>query len=100
MLVVVAVMKAKEGCEQEMENALRDMIPRVEAEEGTLTYALHRARKDPRKFLMYEKYRDKASFTLHSSTPYFAELFGKIAPLLDGDPAIDIYEELCAVTQK
>ncbi len=100
MLVVVAVMKAKEGFEQEMETALRDMIPKVEAEEGTLTYALHRARKDPGKFLMYEKYQDKASFSFHSATPYFAELFGKIAPLLDGDPAIDIYEELSAIRQK
>jgi quinol monooxygenase YgiN len=100
MLVVVAVMKAKEGCEQEMENALRDMIPQVETEEGTLTYTLHRARKVPGKFLMYEKYRDKAAFNHHSSTPYFAELFGKIAPLLDGDPVIDIYEELCGIRQK
>jgi len=100
MLVVVAVMKAKEGCEQEMEHALRGMIPKVEAEEGALTYALHRARKDPRKFLMYEKYRDKAAFNLHGSTPYLAELFGKISPLLDGDPVIDIFEELSAIKQK
>jgi quinol monooxygenase YgiN len=100
MLVVVAVMKAKEGCEQEMEKALREMIPLVESEEGTLTYALHRPRKNPGKFLMYEKYRDKDSFNHHSATPYFTELFGKIAPLLDGAPVIDIYEELCAIKQK
>jgi quinol monooxygenase YgiN len=100
MLVVVAVMKAKAGSEQEMEKALRDMIPMVETEEGTMVYTLHRTKKDPQKFLMYEKYRDKEAFKYHSSTPYFAELFGKIAPLLDGDPAIDIYEELTAIKQK
>jgi quinol monooxygenase YgiN len=100
MLVVVAVMKAKSGMEQEMEKALRDILPKVEAEEGTLVYTLHRAKKEPGKFLMYEKYPNKDALVQHSSTPHFAELFGKIAPLLDGDPIIDIYEELSGITQK
>ena len=47
MLVVVAVMKAKAGMEQEMEKALREIIPKVEAEKGTLAYTLHRAKKEP-----------------------------------------------------
>jgi quinol monooxygenase YgiN len=100
MLVVVAVMKAKEGCEQEMEQALRDIMPMVETEECTLSYSLHRTKKDPQKFLMYEKYLNKEAFKYHSSTPHFAELFGKLAPLLQGDPIIDIYEEICAINQK
>jgi quinol monooxygenase YgiN len=100
MLVVVAIMKAKAGCEQEMENALKEMIPLVEAEEGTLTYTLHRTKKDPQKFLMYEKYRDKAAFNHHSTTPYFTELFGKIGPLIQDAPVIEIYEEVCAIQQK
>ena len=100
MLVVIAMMKAQAGKEQEMEKALLEMIPKVEAEAGTLVYALHRVRKEPQKFIMYEKYRDKESFQHHSATPYFAELFGKIGPLLDGNPTIEICEMLAAIKEK
>lgn len=100
MLVVIATMMAQAGKEQEMEKALLDMIPTVEAEEGTLVYALHRVRKEPRTFIMYERYRDKESFQRHGATPYFAELFGKIGPLLDGNPTIEICELLAAIKEK
>lgn len=100
MLVVIATMKAQAGKEQEMEKALLDIIPKVQAEQGTMTYALHRVRKVPQKFILYEKYRDKESFQQHSATPYFAELFGKIGPLLDGDPTIEICEMLAAIKEK
>ncbi len=100
MLVVVAVMKAKAGMEQELESALRNIVPKVEAEKDTLIYTLHRAKKEPGKFLMYEKYPNKEALTQHSSTPYFMELFGKIGLILDGAPVIDIYEELVGIKEK
>jgi quinol monooxygenase YgiN len=100
MLIVVAVLKAKEGKEKDMEEALRKVVPQVAAEAGTLAYVLHRAKKDPTKFLFYEKYQDKAALAAHSSTPYFAELFGAIGPFLDGNPSIDIYEEIASIPTK
>ena len=100
MLVVVAVMKAKAGMEQEMEKALRNIIPKVEAEKGTLAYTLHRSKKEPGKFLFYEKYQDKEALKEHSSTPHFTELFGKIGPLLDGSPVIEMYEDLVGIKEK
>ena len=40
MLVVVAIMKAKEGMEQEFEQALKSIIPQVETEKrNTHVYA-------------------------------------------------------------
>ena len=100
MLVVVAVMKAKAGMGQEMEKALKEIIPKVETEKGTHAYTIHRAKKEPEKFLLYEKYRDKEALKEHSSTPHFAELFGKIGPLLDGSPVIDMYEDLAGIKEK
>lgn len=100
MIAVVAVMNAKVGKEDEMENALHDIMSKVESEEGTLAYVLHRMKKKPQKFLMYEKYRDKEALSYHSSTPYFAELFGKIAPIMDGDPLIEVYEVLSSIKEK
>jgi quinol monooxygenase YgiN len=100
MLTVVAVLKAKEGKEKDMEEALKKIVPLVAAEAGTLAYALHRAKKDPTKFLFYEKYQDKEALNSHSSTPYFMELFGTIGPFLDGNPSIDIYEEIASIPAK
>jgi len=100
MLVVVAVMKAKAGMEQEFEQELKNIIPQVETEKGTLMYTLHRHKKEAGKFLFYEKYTDKEALKEHSSTPHFTALFGKIGPMLDGSPVIEMYEELSGITPK
>ncbi len=100
MITVVAIMKAQQGKEKEMEDALRAMIPQVESEQGTMQYILHRAKRDPGKFVMYETYKDKEALNLHSATPYFADLFAKIGPLLDGAPILEILEELMSIPKK
>jgi quinol monooxygenase YgiN len=100
MLTVVAVLNAKQGSEKEMGDALAGIVPKIEAEEGTLAYVVHRAKKEPGKFLIYEKYRDKESLNIHSATPYFMELFGTIGPLIDGNPTIEIFEEIAAIPAK
>ena len=93
-MVVVAKLKAKSGEEEKMEAALREMVSKVGQEQGTLTYTLHRAQKDPNVFLFYEKYEDESALKAHSSTPYFKELFGELKSLLDGAPEIEMYDEL------
>jgi len=94
-VVIVARLRAKEGKEKEMEQALLKMFPKVrEQEPGTLRYIMHRAKEDPRLFLFYEKYKDQEAFQHHSSTPYFKELFNTIGPLMEGNPSIEMYEEI------
>ena len=93
-MVVVAKLKAKKGEEAKMEEALRDMVLKVQQEEGTLAYTLHRSQKDPTQFLFYEKYRDAQALKEHSATPYFKELFTALGPLLDGSPEIEMYDEI------
>ena len=97
MIVVLAVLEAQAGKEKEFEDALRAMIPQVQNEDGTLTYILHRAKDNPAKFMFYEKYKDDEAFAYHGSTPYIAELFGKIGPLFAAEPSIVTYEILAAI---
>ena len=92
MLIVVATMQGQAGKEKEMKDALSSMLPQVQSEEGTLEYALHQSQKEPQKFLVYEKYRDKEAFDFHSKTDAIKELFGKVGPLLDGRPSIEMYD--------
>ena len=98
-MIVVAKLKAKSGEEAKMEEALRGMVAKVEAEEGTLMYSLHRSHKDPTQFLFYEKYTDAEALKAHSETPYFKELFGVLQPLMDGAPEIETYDEVAALNK-
>ncbi len=98
-MIVIAKLKAKSGEESKMEEALRGMVSKVEAEEGTLLYSLHRSQKDPAQFLFYEKYRDAGALKAHSETPYFKALFGLLQPLLDGAPQIEMYDELAVLNK-
>lgn len=71
---LVARMTAKDG---EQERAA-EIIPRLVAasrqEPGNLLYIAHRDPDDPRVFLMYEQYDDKAAFEAHGQTEHFKEL--------------------------
>lgn len=96
-MIVVAKMKAKEGSEKKLEDALVDMASKVNGEEGTLLYTISRSQSDPREFLIYEKYVDMDAFTHHTSTPHFKELSGELASILDGAPEVGMYDELAAL---
>ena len=96
-MIVVAKLKAKSGEESKMADALQAMVSKVEQEEGTLVYTLHQAQNDPTQFLFYEKYTDAQALKAHSTTPYFKELFGALAPLLDGAPEIEMYDEIASI---
>lgn len=98
-MVIVAKLKARSGEEEKMEKALVEIIPKVEQEDGTLIYTLHKSQKDPTVFLFYEKYKDQDALKHHSSTPHFKELFGKLSPLLDGAPEIDMYDEVAKINK-
>ncbi len=94
MIVVVAKIKAKAGEEGKVEKALRDVLPKVREEEGTLSYTLSKSQSDPTTLLVLEKYTDMDAFLFHSSTPYLAEMFVEIAPLLDGDLSVELFDEI------
>ena len=96
-MVIVAKLKAFKGKENEMKEALLDIIPKVREEEGTLMYTLHQDQNDPGVFLFYEKYKDTDALVAHSSTPHFKVLFKTLKPLLDGNPEIVMYNELAGI---
>ena len=99
-MVIIGKLKAQSGAEAEMEKAFREMIAKVQDnEEGTLAYTLHRSQIDPTVFMFYERYRDKAAFDSHSSTPYIQELLATLGPLLDGFPTIEMYDELAELNR-
>jgi quinol monooxygenase YgiN len=97
MIILKAVLQAKKGEEAELEKELRAIIPHVQAEPGTLVYTLHRSRKDPCRFMFYEKYSDRAALDFHAATPYLKNLFSKFDSLLEKKPDVELFEELAGI---
>ena len=64
-LTVVAVIKAKAGCEEKLKRALLDLIGPTRAEFGCLQYDLHQGQEDPRLFIFYENWKDRAAVEAH-----------------------------------
>ena len=97
-MFIVAKLKAKVGEEDKMEKVLRDMVSKVEQEEGCLLYTLHRSQDDPAVFLFYEQYEDEEAIAYHRATPHYKELTEVLLPpLLDGEPDVDVYKELTRI---
>jgi quinol monooxygenase YgiN len=79
--VLVARMTTREGEEERAAELIRELGEASRAEPGNVHYIAHRDPEDPRVFLMYEQYRDKAAFEEHGATEHFqrigpGELFG------------------------
>src|SRR5215469_7412196 len=92
-IIIIARMKAKPGCEQQLEQAFREMITKVRTEPGCEAYVLHRAVKDPTQFAFFESYKDKEALDFHGKTPHMAEMRGKLGGLIEST-TLDIMTEI------
>ena len=94
MINVVAKMKAQAGQEGKIEQALKDAVPKVLQEEGTLSYTVSKSQSDPSLYLVLEKYKDMDAFMFHSSQDYVMEMIMAVSPVLDGDLIVEMYDEI------
>ncbi|QTH44182.1 antibiotic biosynthesis monooxygenase [Cohnella sp. LGH] len=97
-VVVFSVdLKAKPGKEQELEEALKSMIPDVQNEDGALVYALHRVKGRPGEFYFYERYKDQAALEFHDSEPYTKRLIANLSELLAEEMKVTHFEEIASI---
>jgi (4S)-4-hydroxy-5-phosphonooxypentane-2,3-dione isomerase len=92
MFVIAAQWYAKEGRADEVAALASEMIPHTRAEPGCRLFIVNRAVDDPRKFLLYEHFENRAAFDAHTATAKFKEIvLGRIVPLLE-TRVRDVYE--------
>ena len=84
-VVVVGSMKAKEGHEDEVAEALRAVAALTHEEEGCLLYAVHRGLDEPGRVVLVERWSSREALDEHFQKPYVREL-GKSTHLL-AEPA-------------
>jgi quinol monooxygenase YgiN len=81
---LVARMTTREGEEERAEQLVRRLGEASRQEPGVIHYIAHRSSEDPRVFLIYEQYRDKAAFEEHGQTEHFKEIaLEQLFPLME-----------------
>jgi len=69
--VLVVKFVAAPGEEEALEHWLRQHTEATVKEPGCLAFLLHRDTSDPRTFVIYEQYVDRAAHTAHTQTEHF-----------------------------
>jgi quinol monooxygenase YgiN len=72
--VLVVRMKAKEGLEDRAVAVARELAAATRTEPGCEAYVPCQDPEDPRSFLFYEQYHDRAAFEAHGASEHFQRL--------------------------
>jgi quinol monooxygenase YgiN len=87
-IVVVAILKVKEGLSDRAVEGFRPVIEATHQEPGCISYALHRDNSDPDRLLLVEKWRSQDDLDAHFQQPHMAEMGSLAAELLAEPPFI------------
>ena len=94
MVVLAVTWVAKTGREAEVAAVFSKLTEESRKEPGCAMYLVHRHRTEPRRFLIYEQYKDEAALEAHRSAPHFLQYakkeLRKIADRVEGQ----VYEPL------
>ena len=92
MLTVIAKVRAKPGCESEVEAELRKLVEATRKEDGCLNYDLHRSQTEPAVFMFYENWTNRAALDAHAASPHMKAWGAKQPSLLAHGVEISLYE--------
>ncbi len=82
-LFIVARFHAREGEEDAVAAAMRDMLGPVRAESGCLTIDAFRSTRNPRLFYVHSRWIDEAAFDIHAELPHTVRFLERVQPLID-----------------
>ena len=94
MLVLAVNWMAHEGHENEVSAIFGKLEAASRQEPGCLMYVVHRHTKNPRRFFIYEQYRDAAALEAHRNSPHFQEYAVKALRNIGERQQGDLYRPL------
>ncbi|WP_316158524.1 MULTISPECIES: putative quinol monooxygenase [unclassified Bradyrhizobium] len=97
MITITAVIRAKEGHEATMRDALVAVAAHVTASEPeTIGFFISQSETEPGLFTTYERFADKAAMDRHNGSAAVATFFGIAKPILDGEVILVTSQEVSA----
>ncbi len=82
MTVLAVTWMAKTGHEAEVVAVFAKLSEASRKEPGCVMYQVHRHKTDPRRFFIYEQYKDDAALEAHRASPHFLQFAKKELPKL------------------
>ena len=80
MVVLAVTWMAKIGRESEVAAIFEKLSAESRKEPGCLMYQVHKHKTDPRRFFIYEQYKDDAALEAHRAAPHFLQHAKKSCP--------------------
>jgi quinol monooxygenase YgiN len=82
-LILYAEFTARPGSESQVETLISGLAQAVRREPGNAEFTVYRERDNPRKFFVFEQYRDEASFTAHITAEYGVVFNQQLSSLIE-----------------
>lgn len=82
-LFVFARFHAREGQQDAVAAALREVVSPSRAEPGCLAIAAYRSTRDPRLFWIHSRWTNAAAFDIHAGLPHTLRFLERVEPLID-----------------
>ena len=92
IITLTAKLTIKADKADEFERRMKEIVPKVRAEKGNITYTMLRSKKDPRVFLFLEEYTDQAAIQAHGK--HLGEFGIDFSAYFDGPPVAEYYEKI------
>ncbi len=80
MVVLAVTWMAKAGRETEVAALFQKLTEQSRKEPGCAMYQVHRHKTEPRRFFIYEQYKDDAALEAHRNAPHFLQFARKDLP--------------------
>jgi quinol monooxygenase YgiN len=94
MVVLAVIWMAKLGQEAEVAKLFTKLTEASRKEPGCVTYQVHRHKTEPRRFFIYEQYKDDAALEAHRSAPHFLQFARKDLPKVADRVEGQLYEPI------
>ena len=94
MVVLAVTWMAKVGHEAEVISLFEKLTQQSRQEPGCAMYQVHRHKTEPRRFFIYEQYKDDAALEAHRAAPHFLQYAKKELPKYAERIEGNLYEQL------
>jgi quinol monooxygenase YgiN len=82
-LTIFARFQAREGQDDAVAAALREVVGPTRAEPGCLAIEAYASTADPGLFYIHSRWIDEATFEIHARLPHTVRFLGRVQPLIE-----------------
>jgi quinol monooxygenase YgiN len=93
-VTVIALIKAKKGMEERVDEELRRLLAPTRAEEGCLNFDMHQALEDTSRFMFHENWTTESALRAHFETPHIKHWLTQTDELLAEPLDVSIWKRV------